>query len=165
MNAYVKIIFFSIIILFFIISVSTNSWTTKYNKQNILNIETITRENVGLWSECIKSSSTAGNNNGNINVDSCSNVKSNNSLIFIKIYVLFTFIFILLSAISWVLYNNKLYTIVFLILTMIFSFLPCMLWNSNQVLNDGTLGYSWYLQLFGSLLTLILAIIIQFNLV
>ena len=165
MNAYVKIIFFSIIILFFIISVSTNSWTTKYNKQNILNIETITRENVGLWSECIKSSSTAGNNNGNINVDSCSNVKSNNSLIFIKIYVLFTFIFILLSAISWVLYNNKLYTIVFLILTMIFSFLPCMLWNSNQVLNDGTLGYSWYLQLFGSFLTLILAIIIQFNLV
>lgn len=165
MNAYVKIIFFSIIILFFIISVSTNSWTTKYNKQNILNIETITRENVGLWSECIKSSSTAGNNNGNINVDSCSNVKSNNSLIFIKIYVLFTFIFILLSAISWVLYNNKLYTIVFLILTMIFSFLPCMLWNSNQVLNDGTLGYSWYLQLFGSLLTFILTIIIQFNLV
>ena len=165
MNAYVKIIFFSIIILFFIISVSTNSWTTKYNKQNILNIETITRENVGLWSECIKSSSTAGNNNGNINVDSCSNVKSNNSLIFIKIYVLFTFIFILLSAISWVLYNNKLYTIVFLILTMIFSFLPCMLWNSNQVLNDGTLGYSWYLQLFGSFLTLILAIIIQFNLI
>jgi hypothetical protein len=164
MNTSVKIIFFSIIILFFIISVSTNSWTTKYNKQNILNIETITRENVGIWSECIKSSSTAGNNE-NINVNNCSNVKSDNSLIFIKIYILFSFVFIILSAFSWLLYNNKLYTIVFLLLAFIFSFLTCIIWNSNQVLKDGTLGYSWYLQLFGSFLTLIFAIIIQFNLI
>jgi hypothetical protein len=161
MNVYVKIIFFSIIILFFIIAVSTNSWTTKYNKQNILNIETITRENVGLWSECIKSSTTG--NNENINMNNCTNVKSDNSLIFIKIYVLFTFIFIILSAISWILYNNKLYTIIFLILTVIFSFLTCIIWNSNQVLTDGTLGYSWYLQLFGSILSTALAILIQFN--
>lgn len=162
-----KIIFFSIIILFFIISISTNSWTIKYNKQNILNIQTITtQENVGIWSECVKTSSkTSENNNENININNCSNLKSTNSLIFVKIYILLTLIFIILSTISSLQYDNKLYTNLFLFLTFLFSFLTCIIWNSNQVLQDGSLGYSWYLQLFGSILSIVFALLIQFNLI
>ena len=61
--------------------------------------------------------------------------------------------------------EHHMYSIITVILGGLFSLVAAIVWSTNKNLKpDGTdFGYSWYLQLIGSILAVITGLLMQFN--
>ena len=145
------LIVITVIIIILIISVV--SYLSKYWQ---IDENNLVKKNVGLWEYCISSEP---------NKKICQkNEVIPLSLTCIRIFS-FLAIILLISSIILILKfpNNKRYYVLCLLISGLFSFKSCLIFisdnNTKPILNE-KLGYSWYLELFGSLLTIIIGIIL-----
>ena len=174
-----------IIITVLLISLLTNKWTVLSNsqQQNTMGINAAESGNMdmGIWQTCGNISANINtpnipdmpniniNNNMrrgiNINANSCtSNDDSNFTAV--KIFsVLGLLLLIAGIVLLHMMPEHHIYSVITIVLGGICSLLAAILWSTNKNLKpDGTnLGYSWYLQLLGSVLGVITGLLIQFN--
>ena len=136
------LIVITIIIILFILVLSYFSKYWQIDENNLV------KKNVGLWKYCISG-------------DSDKRICQNNevtplALTYIRIFSFLAIILIILSIVLILKFpNDKRYYVLCLLISGLFSFTSCLIFiadnNTKPILNE-ELGYSWYLELFGSLL-------------
>jgi len=148
MNKILILIIIIINLIILITSYFSKYWQTEDNN--------LVKKNVGLWQYCI--------NNG-LNEPICKNNDVTPfSLTCVKIFSFLSIILIISSIILMLKFpNNKRNYVLCLLIAGVFSFSSSLIFisdkNTKPILNE-KLGYSWYLQLLGSLLSIIIGILL-----
>ena len=170
----IKIIPVAFILIISIIAVSTNYWSTTSvvdDDTSVVNID------IGLWKVC----NTTGDlieckDTDNIGYDLGSNAKYEfKNLEAIKILSISSIVLILISiVVLFLIPNNKEYLVIFLVLAGLFFIISAILLKTEPLFKNALLinsmkgyslksGYSWYLELIGGIIAILLGIATQFN--
>lgn len=165
----IKIYVLILILILSIIAVSTNYWsinTITLNNDPDSIISNSIKSDYGLWNIC----QSQGNNR-----KTCINTMdlSSNNLKNLKTVRMLSISSLILIALSlYLLYsmpNQKEYFILCIVLAGILSIISVILWNNDpafkNIIGGIKHGYSWYLELISGLITILLGILTQFNII